>query len=291
MRTFFLSFLTSALLFACASKSNEDASTDTSSTSQPKLELAWETDTLLTTVEAVLYDEERDVIYTSNMHQNPWEKDGNGSIGKVATDGKIIDANWITGGLSAPKGMAIKGNKLFVADIDELVEIDLETNAISNKYAIEGADKLNDITLADDGTLYISDTGAGKVFSMNDGTFDTVLEGLNGPNGVLAQGKDLFVAVWNDKTFNKVNWDDNSLTTIASNIENPDGITPIGDGYFVSSWNGLVHHVNAEGETTLLVDTGEATEGAADTDFIAKDNVLLVPTFFGNKVAAYTYSE
>ena len=49
----------------------------------------------------------------------PAEKDGKGSIGKVGLDGKIIQAEWVTG-LNAPKGMAITGNSLWVADVDRL---------------------------------------------------------------------------------------------------------------------------------------------------------------------------
>src|SRR5262245_62784665 len=55
--------------------------------------------------ESVLYDGGNKVLYVSNIEgTDPWGKDGQGSIGKVGVDGKIIKVDWVTG-LNAPKGL------------------------------------------------------------------------------------------------------------------------------------------------------------------------------------------
>src|ERR1700712_245282 len=83
----------------------------------------WQTDTLLKTPESVLFDAGDKLLYVSNINGQPWEKDGNGSIGKVGLDGKIINANWVTG-LNAPKGLGRYKNLLYAADIDNVAVID-----------------------------------------------------------------------------------------------------------------------------------------------------------------------
>src|SRR5687768_3860280 len=83
---------------------------------QHTVQKLWETDTTLATPESVLPDIKKGVLYVSLIDGAPWEKDGKGGIAKVDLNGKITDGYWVSG-LSAPKGMAIVGNKLYVADI------------------------------------------------------------------------------------------------------------------------------------------------------------------------------
>ena len=102
-------------------------------TTQAPLQLLWETDTLLKTVESVLYDPSTQFIYTANINGHFMAKDGNGSIGKLNLKGEIIDANWITG-LDAPTGLHVKNGKLYTTDIDRVVEIDLAKAKIILTY-------------------------------------------------------------------------------------------------------------------------------------------------------------
>src|SRR5688500_2423506 len=78
----------------------------------------WETDSILKVPESVLYHAETNALYVSNIDGKPGEKDSRGSIAKVSVDGKKIDNNWVTS-LSAPKGMGIFNNVLYVSDVDE----------------------------------------------------------------------------------------------------------------------------------------------------------------------------
>src|SRR5690606_12741434 len=86
------------------------------------LDKVWQTTCDLKTPESVLYDQEKDVIYVANIDGDPSEKDGNGFISILNSDGIVKNLQWIKN-LDAPEGLAIFKNKLYVADIDKLVEI------------------------------------------------------------------------------------------------------------------------------------------------------------------------
>jgi hypothetical protein len=65
-------------------------------------------------------------------------KNGQGFISKVSpTNGTIVELNWVTG-LNAPKGMAVSddSSKLYVSDITDLVEIDIVSGQITNRYTV-----------------------------------------------------------------------------------------------------------------------------------------------------------
>ena len=121
------------------------------------VEERWATERVLKTPESILYDEARDVLYVSNINGSPMGKDGNGFISKLSTGGEILDLEWVTG-LNAPKGAGIAGGTLYVTDIDELVEIDIEAGVVVQRYAAPGAIFLNDLAVDRKGNVYISDS-------------------------------------------------------------------------------------------------------------------------------------
>jgi len=257
---------------------------------EPKLTFLWETDTLLTTVESVIFDVSSNYIYTSNIEGNPRKKDGKGSISKLDLKGNIITRNWVSG-LNAPKGMAIYNDKLFVTDIDRLLEIDIPKGEIAKEYPVENAVFLNDIAISKTGIVYFSDTDVSKIFALENNKISLFSE-FNSPNGLLVQDDQLLAVSWDNKTFSRIDLVSKKITQIADSIPNPDGIEALGKGtYLVSSWNGMIHHVTKEGTKILLLDTTKEKIFSADIDYIAEKKLVLVPTFFKNKVMAYRYSE
>src|SRR5687768_6022732 len=132
-------------------------------TAQHQLQKLWETDTTLAIPESVLPDVPNNVLYVSLIDGPPWEADGKGGIGKLDLNGKIINANWITG-LQAPKGMGKFGNNLYVADINRVAVINIEKGTIQSLIKIDSALALNDITIDSKGIVYLSDSKAGKVY-------------------------------------------------------------------------------------------------------------------------------
>src|SRR5688572_23132451 len=101
MKPIIASFFLLVVIVTACQKSNQSSQetipTDSVQTQQQplvSLEKKWETDTVLTTCESVLYDKERDVLYVSNINGIPDAKDGNGFISKVSLKGDIIEAQW-----------------------------------------------------------------------------------------------------------------------------------------------------------------------------------------------------
>jgi sugar lactone lactonase YvrE len=134
--------LASAILFAAAAHGQAH-----------ELVKKWETTAALKVPESVIFDGERDVLYVANIgSREAWADDGDGSIGKVALDGTVIEAEWVKG-LDGPKGMGIWKGQLYVADNHKVVVIDIETGVIAKTIPIEISQKLNDVTIDRSGVL------------------------------------------------------------------------------------------------------------------------------------------
>jgi len=102
----------------------------------------------LKTPESALPDPTATFAYVSNINGKPLDKDGNGFISKVSLkDGKVLALEWAKG-LDAPKGLALANGRLYVSDIDKLVEIDPESGKILARYDAPGSVFLNDVTAA-----------------------------------------------------------------------------------------------------------------------------------------------
>lgn len=290
---FVMSSVLAIALSSCQTPKNdsEKVATDSVGTTPVTLTLKWETEATLTTCESVLYDEERDILYVANINGVPDQKDGNGFISKVSLDGKVTEAQWVKG-LDAPKGMGLYNSKLYVADIDRVVEIDVTNGKITNTFAVEGAKFLNDVTVDSTGRVYVSDTGAGNIIAIENGKLSKWLENVEGPNGLLSEGNKLLMVSFAAKTFNTIDVATKEVTKQADDIANADGIEPLGDGsYFVSSWDGEITHVSPDFKKTSVLTLRTDSVNSADIEYIQNKNLLLVPTFFKNTVRAYEVSK
>lgn len=256
----------------------------------PKLTLKWESDTLLTTCESVIYDSANDVLYVANINGQPTDKDGNGFIAKLGLDGKIVQAQWVSG-MDAPKGMGIYNGKLFVSDINRIHEIDIATGAIANTYVVDSAQFLNDITIDANGKVYVSDSNVGNILVLENGVVSEYLSGVAGVNGLLSEGTNLQMVSFATGVFNTIDAN-KQITLKTDSIDAGDGIEALAEGgYLVSSWTGKVTYVSPEWKNSLLLDTSAESINAADIEYIAEKRLLLVPTFFKNKVVAYEVSK
>jgi hypothetical protein len=246
----------------------------------------WETDTVLKVPESVLFDAENKILYASNIDgTDGWAKDGKGSVAKVGLDGKIIAVEWVTG-LNAPKGLGMYKGKLYAADIDEIVVIDIKKGVIDKKIPVEGAKGLNDISVGSDGVIWVSDSKNNVIYKVENDKSSVYLEGLKGANGVLKRGKEFFIVDAGGAY--RVN-DDKTLTKLSDGMEGgTDGIENVaGNDFLVSCWQGALWYVHAEGTKELLFDGKSQKTNTADIGFDPKTKIVYVPTFFRNSVIAF----
>lgn len=251
--------------------------------------------------ESALPDTAAGIIYVSNVVGSPADKDGNGYISKLTMDGKVTAQKWVTG-LDSPKGLGLLEGKLYVADLAQLVEIDVATGQIAARHAAPGGKILNDVTIGSDGSVYASDWPGNAIWRLSGGTFEKWLETdqLKNPNGLLFEGDKLVVAAWgkmepdfSTKTPGNllaVKLADKSVSDLGDGkpVGNLDGIEPFdADSYIVSDWvAGKVFQITHGGAVTELLSLGQ---GTADLGFVPGTRTAIIPLMVAGKVVAYKF--
>lgn len=142
--------------------------------------------------EAVHWDADQQIWFVSNFNGEA-AGDANGFVSKVASDGKIVELEFMTGTdehpLHGPRGMRIDGDRLWVADADGLHAFDRHSGAQVDFIDFSAFEPgfLNDVEIGPDGAVYLTDTGNARLFRIADGEISVVAEeGLGSPpNGVI----------------------------------------------------------------------------------------------------------
>lgn len=249
--------------------------------------------------ESVVQDPATGVLYVSNIAGAIMQKDGNGFIAKLRPDGTIIDRKWVKG-LNGPTGLALHERSLYVADIDELVEINAASGEIVKRYPAKGAIFLNDVVAGEDGTVYVSDTPMNTIWRLKDGYFEPWLadDTLNGPNGLLVQDGKLIVA-----SFGKlpsegqkqelgglyaIDVEKQSVSKLGDSeaIGNLDGLQAFEAGvYLVTDWAaGGLYRVPAKGKVERVLKLGK---GSADFVYLPDKKQAFIPIMLSNALVAY----
>jgi DNA-binding beta-propeller fold protein YncE len=172
----------------------------------------------------------------------------------------------------------LKG-KLYVADIDEVVVVDIKSGKVLEKIKVPDASFLNDITVDKKGNVYVSDSNTKKVHRISGGKVSVYHETPTKPNGLLILDSGTLLKVDAQK----------KVTTLVTDLDkSTDGIEEVKPGeYIVSCWSGVIYYVKADGSKQELLNTSEQKVNSADIGYDAKKRIVYVPTFFKNSVAAY----
>lgn len=261
----------------------------------------------LSTPESVLWDATRSLWYITNINGAGLAKDDNGYILRLSADGVKMDSvPFINGAdaditLHAPKGMALVGDTLWVADIDAVRAFDMNTgNAVTSlELAAQGATFLNDVAVGGDGTIYVTDSGISfaadgslthpgksRVFAINghNAREVVVLPAESAANGIAfdaAHNRWLMVGFNSPNIFAWTIGDD-SVTVIGTGPSGGDGIVILNDGRALySSWADSSLYVFADGVSTKL---RGGLNAPADLGYDARRNIVAVPLFQDNRV-------
>lgn len=254
------------------------------------------------TPEAVLYDSVMDVYVVSNINGNPTARDDNGFLSRVGPDGRVVELRWVDGAsdsvmLHAPKGLGIRGDTLFVSDIDEVRMFDRTTGRQLGSVAIRGVSFLNDVEVGSDGTVYVTDSGLRPDFSPSgsdaiyrrgaNGQFTPMIRNRNlgAPNGLASDGgTGLYVVSFGSGEYYHVTASGERHPLAKPAKGQLDGLVALPGGRVIaSSWADSSIIVLDSGATawrTLIA--GVPTP--ADIGYDSRRERVLIPVFQGNRL-------
>jgi len=291
-------------LTACNSQPVKEAETATPAPPpKPGVAELWSVKIGIDAPESVYVDPKSGEIYVSNIGGMPGDKDGNGRIAKISADGRTANATWADG-MNAPKGLRSYEGTLWTADIDEIIGFDMATGKVKSRVKVKDALFLNDVATGPDGTVYVSDMLASKIYTLKGGKVSLFAEGedLEYPNGLLVEGDSLVVGGWGSKPdpkdfstkvlghLFKLDLKTKVKTLVTPEpTANIDGLESDGKGgYVISDYiAGKILHVSADGKTKTIT---TFKPGTADIAFLPAEKRLIVPHMNENKVAAYDIS-
>lgn len=263
----------------------------------------------LRTPESARYDPDLDVFYIANIDGNPVEKDGNGFIAVVPAESLNVMRVLVRGGekgvtLSAPMGMALTGDTLWVVDVDAVRGFDRRTGAPLAAIDVSSQQPmfLNDLAAGPNGALYLTDTGVrfgadgnvatrgeGRIYRITNGTVSTVARGdaFASPNGITWQDTTGLWLIAPTQRPEVLTWSegDSLPGVLATGPGSYDGIEAMPDGrILVTSWTDSAVHLISQGQMTVLIPNVNAP---ADLAYDMEHGIVAVPLLSDNRVVFF----
>ena len=226
-------------------------------------------------------------IYLSEIGER--DKDKDGKITKIDKNGVI---STVAEGLYDPKGIVFYNNKLYVTDRDAVIEVNLDGSwgVYAGTMSFPKTPVfLNDIDVAKNGDLYVSDTGdfnsSGFVFLIKrTGQVNVLFEGnskIKAPNGILPiANKKLLILDWGGDLL-EANLRNNKIKKIADGFDGGDGLAYSDGLIYISSWKKGIVYSHKNGVTKIIDDNYQA---AADIALSRDKKTLIVPDMKGGTV-------
>jgi sugar lactone lactonase YvrE len=240
--------------------------------------------------ESVSYDAERDLYVAVNAGIAQDVVPNDGYISLVNPDGTAHTLKWIGVNrdgltLNHPLGSDIANGRLYVADIDTVRWFDMKTGAPQGAIPVAGATRFNDLEVAEDGTIYATQTGTTEPASWRvyritpKGEATILISGapLNLPNGIAfdPKGNLVVVNVGNTAvlTFSP---EGKLIATEESSDPGNDGIVVLPDGtkYVSSVRLGTVARIRPGQKAERIAD---GIPNAASMTYDSKRNRLVIP--------------
>lgn len=259
--------------------------------------------TKLSGPESVLHDPEQDVYFISNMNGGLTDIDGNGFVSRIDAATMSVEMRWIESGrggvrLDAPKGMAVVGDVLYIADVTAVRKFDRKTGRPLGAVRLP-ATLINDLTT--DGTsVYVSDTGIAPgpgitfratgtdaIWKISNDRAERIASSreLGQPNGIDFHDGRLRIATFAGREVYTL---DNGAKKSALLFPRGqlDGLAHLDDGSaIVASWLGTaVYRSKADGVSLPIL---TAIAAPADISIDRRRGLLLVPNTPMNQVTIH----
>jgi hypothetical protein len=197
--------------------------------------------------QSFLVDPVTHAYFISNVNGDPAEKDNNGFITKLDKDGTLVNLGFVRGSrgdavLHAPKGLAVVGHVLYVADIDTVRGFNTETGRpvvtvpISTGQSRSPSTGLIDVVYDGKDHLFVSDVETNTIYQVDIANRHAVSvfvkdEALAGPRGLAIHPSTghLIAVSWNEGSVLDIS-PEGTITVLVSNsffsrrFKNLDGV-------------------------------------------------------------------
>lgn len=245
--------------------------------------------------ESVVYDKKRAVLYYSNFDPKGSKKNyPSGYISKVDMEGNIVESMFIDS-LNSPTGICLQNDVLYITERDGLSCYSISSKKLIGKYAYpHGMKFANDIAVAEDGNVYITNTdtksGIVDIYILQNNHIEPWLssEQLSQLNGILYDNGYLIVGNSGKNLLQKINIETKEIQTITclgSGVI--DGIQKDENGnYLVSLWRGELLRITESGDVACLL-RSDNTFNIADFEYVSEREELIIPSFSGKNIKCY----
>ncbi|HDZ08612.1 SMP-30/gluconolactonase/LRE family protein [Pseudohongiella sp.] len=238
--------------------------------------------------ESCTFDPERNLILAMNAGVPQVMEENDGYVSLINPDGSVHTAKWIGSSrdgltLNQPLGSAVRDGVLYVADTDTVRTFNLASGQplASHSVADAGANGLNGIAVAADGTIYASNTrDPQRVYRVSpDGAASVFIDGspLILPNGVAVDndGNVVVINIGNNHVMT-FNTDGELINTEYAAESGNDGIIVTEDGtqYVSSVRYGSISRIVPGGEAEVIA---EGIPSAASICYDSVQNQIVIP--------------
>jgi sugar lactone lactonase YvrE len=244
--------------------------------------------------EALSYAAAVDAYFVSNVNGDIGAKDNNGFITRIRGDGTVDSLHFIQGGrngvtLNGPMGSRVKGDTLWVLDVDVLRGFDIRTGAplAAIDFGKLQPAFLNDVAIGPDDDFYVTDTKANRIFHVGRDRVPTELltsATLALPDGIDWESSkhDLLLAPFGGMAVQRLRPGDAQPTDVAPGKGKFDGIEVEKDGtVFITSWNDS--SVSVLSGSTLVRKVGGLSMAPADVSYDARRKRVGIVSLTANR--------
>lgn len=202
-----------------------------------KIRPLWSVTEGLDEPESVAIDEERGVLYASNVVG--YGLNGQGYISRISLSGRMIESRWIEG-LNGPTGMVLDGDTLYVADVNQLVAINVTTKEITGRFPSPDARPcLNDVAYGGDGVVFVSGSCTSTIYRTADNRLEAFIrdrDALRFVNGLFVAGELLLSGGWQIRLWDRFNGTPlaDGPVTLQRDVKDIDGIAWDGSAFLMS---------------------------------------------------------